>query len=370
MKFSIEAGKLKEIIEELVAIASSKKINTPVMSHLKVDVRDGKVIFFAANREVSMSKEFNACTPRPGMCTVPAKSLLDLLKAFGKEKTLTLSMIDDNRIRITQARSRFNLASMDPHSFPEVVIPDVEYMPMSSDAFLEAIDKVSPALADEKDVRESLQAALLEPTGEEGFMRAVAADGHKLITCKIPGILPRPVLVPRSSLTFIKKALLKSEEFGLFIEDGDSSLVFKLPDGFISTRLLVNKFPDYRNFLPRGSYLNVLTNTNEIIEAVRRVLLFTNKHSMTIGCEIKAKDKLLVIKSRSAEGDAEETVSIKEDSTVPADTNMNFNGKYLEQILSKFGTEEISMRIYGQVAPVVFLGKGSNMMSIIMPVNK
>ncbi len=366
MKFSIEAGKLKDLLEDLAAIAMSKHLSMPILSNIKIDVRDGRIIFFATNHEVTMTKELIVPTARPGMCTVPAKSLLDLLKAFNKEKKVTLSMVDDKRIRISQSRSRFNLSSADPHAYPEIDFPNVEYIPNNSESFVEGIDKVITSVAPDNEGRNFLQSMLFEPTDQEGMLRIIGTDGHKLTVCKIVGILPRPVLIPKMNIPQIKKVLSKTEEFGLFIED-DKQIVFKLEDGFLGVRLLVNKFPDYKKHLPRGSYMTLVIPREEMRDSIKRIRLFSDKNTETIS--LKAKDNTLTISSKNIEGDAEEVITIGEDSKIKGEVIINFNGKYLDQILAKYEKESVTLRVYSETSPVVF-SDGSNVTSILMPVRR
>ena len=369
MKFKIEAGKLEDILEELVLIAPSKLENRPHLSHLKFDVREDKLIIFATDTELSMAKEIPVQTLRPGMCTAPAKHLMSLVKNFKKEQILTLAMIDDKKIRITQSRSRFNLSSGNPLAFPEMIVPDVEYCPMNPTAFVEAIDKVSSSMAGEKDGRPSLQAILFEPAEEDGFIRAVASEGHKLMTCKVPGILDGPILISKNSIAILKRAISKSDEMGIFVDVESASLIVKLDAGYISTRLMKNNFPDYRRFLPRGSFMIANINRPDFIQVLKRVMLFADASTSTVHVNISAADQTITVKSENSDGEAEEVATLLPGSTIDNDIEIKFNGKYLEQVLSNYEKGEIGLRLYGGTAPAVLLD-GSNMMGIVMPVSR
>jgi len=368
MRFSLEVGHLQKTVEDLVAIATSKNIQSPIDTHIKIDAQTNSVLFYAQNAQVQMLRGLDLDVERPGICTIPAQRTLELLKNFENHKKITISMSDKQVVKISHSRSRFTLSCMNHHQFLPLETHNYEYIPINSQSFLEAIDKVSPSMAEAKNVfNSSLHAILFEPTSTEGFVRAVATDSHKLTTCKVPGLLPRAVLIPGSSLSVIKKALVKSEEFGLAVADDDSTVSFKFDDGVLVARLLVNKFPAYQSIIPVGSCVKVYFSHEEFVVALKRILIFIDKTLPSITCDFDVNAQALTISATSNEGTAEETVHLLSGTDIVNDFRMTFNGLFLKQIMSKITAEIILLRVYGPKLPAVFLGQDSNTMSIIMP---
>lgn len=370
MKFTVDVTILKSLVEDLAAISDSKDTKHLIFSQIKVDCQQNSTVFTAFNFEMSMTKEIETNTERPGMCTLPAKSLLELLKAFPNKGNVTLSMTDDKRVRISQSRSRFNLSSMDPFAFPSMPSFGKEVGILSSKAFVEAISTVSNSMSTDADVRPFLCATMLEPAEEAGFMRAVSSDGYRLTTCKVPGVLIEPILIAKNIITTMKKIVAKYEEFSYSFDVSNNtatSMICRFKDAVLSVRLMAPKFPNYRTMLPRGNFAELIFNREELLGSLKRILLFADKNSEHMTIHMSAGKANVKLAAMSNAGEGEDEIILKDKSSIPGDMQVSFNGGYLEKMVSAFKGENLSVRVYTEISPVVFLD-GTNIMGIVMPV--
>lgn len=364
MKFSTEARELKEFLVDLVAVASSSGLTTsPLLSHIKIVAEADRAIFMATNHELSLLKYIPTKTALPGMCTVPARSLFDLVKTFIGDKKVTLELTEDTRLRVSHSRSKHNLSSANPAAFFNLNIPLDGYTAFNPDALLNIIHKTSDFMEDEKGVRPILQSTLFEPTSEAGFIRGVTTDGYRLATCKEPGILHAPFLLSRKSTLFISKVLAGKKDCGIFVSNTELSISFD--GGVLHTRLLDNKFPNYRTVFPKGQYVNIEAPRMELLASIKRALLFTEAKSGRLSIEVRTPTSF-VISSSCQEGDSEEIIDVTTSDNFSGPILLKFNGHYVEELLAKFEKEKISIRSYGCLSPVAFLD-GSNLMGIILP---
>ena len=366
MKFSMKAGELQTILEDLTNIALTKIGQRQIMNHIKIDVRDDVIFLIATNMEMSMIAEIKVKSSRLGLCTVPAKSFADLISTFPADKKVTISMTDDSRIRVTQSRSRFNLTGANPHQFPDVYMPKDGYMPFDSKGFSEALKKVSPSMAEKKAVRPNLSVILMEPAETDGFMRAIASDGFTLTTYKIPGVLKESFVISDDSVDVLKKILKKVDEVGLIVDLAKHSLYLNMKQGFLSIKLPQNKFPKYKSLLPRGSYLNVILNREDILTLMKRMLLFSESNFGTVDLSICSKEKTVTFTSRSPNGNAEDIIPAEPSSEITKDMKIRFGGKMFSRSFTNFTGKTISLRLYGEHIAAVLLD-GTNMMGILMP---
>jgi DNA polymerase III sliding clamp (beta) subunit (PCNA family) len=227
-----------------------------------------------------------------------------------------------------------------------------------------ALDKVEQA-ASTDDTRPLLNSVLIEPTKEEGFIRAVASDGVRLLTCKIPGVLPKEVLIPRNVVSLLTKALSGKGDCGVFADD--SFLTVKLEDGLFQTRLLAKEFPNFNKLLSRGSSVHIVVNKDETVNALKRALLFSEASDRII--TTFHQEGKMSLTCHNAEGDAQEEVDLMSSvEKITEPLKMCFNGKILQQVLEKFDGDSVSLNVFSANAPVVLTGD-PNMLGLIQPMN-
>jgi DNA polymerase-3 subunit beta len=139
---------------------------------------------------------------------VPAKILLDTLKAL-PQQPITLSVNPENwNIEITSSYGKYKLAGENGEDFPNIPEPDgVDTVKINSKYLLDAINNtVFATSADE--LRPAMTGVYFQIENDK--LVCVATDAHKLVkysTHHLAGEVSTTFIVPKKALNLLKNAL-------------------------------------------------------------------------------------------------------------------------------------------------------------------
>lgn len=366
MLFTCQQEELRDLLKRFSHIAASERSNVPQLSHVKVEVRDNQVIFTGTDLEVFLvetvsSNEGN----KVGHCTFPVKSLLELVKNLSPTKPIKIELIDEKRLQLRQGRNRYSLATTDPTLFPSFDIPLDGYAPIAPEALVDAISTVDYAIFPDE-TRAGLGGILLEPTEDEGFIRAVASDGRRLATCKTTGVLKSQIVISKKSAEAIKKILPTSEEASILAND--THLFVTLDNSTLGCRLLAQQFPNYAAAFPQGGHNLLKISRDDTIKALKRICLFA-------GDKTSGRTRMIISKEgiefrvRDQRGDAVEQLDVIEGSEIKSEIELQFNPFLLQQSLENLRDEATTIRIYSDLSPIL-LFDSEYAMALVMPQKK
>ncbi len=165
----------ESLLKPLAAVIGvvERRQTLPVLANVLMQARDGQLTLTATDLEVELVAQ--AGLPADdGEITLPARKLHDILKSLPDEAEVTLA-VDGERALLKSGRSRFQLATLPAHDFPNTEdIPFEAELPIAQGALKRLIERTQFAMA-QQDVRFYLNGLLLDWTGSE--LRAVADHG-------------------------------------------------------------------------------------------------------------------------------------------------------------------------------------------------
>src|SRR5438477_11816126 len=181
----------------------------PILSNVLLSRTDNNIEFVATDIEIeittSMTIEGVGDTKK---ITVGARKLVDILRALPEGSEVTLAL-QDKRLQVKSGKSRFNLQTLSAEDFPRLVLAEASATSLSvpQKALRRLLGLVQYAMA-QQDIRYYLNGLLM--VVDEGQLRLVATDGHRLAYAAMPlaGSLPRKeVIVPRKTVIELTKLL-------------------------------------------------------------------------------------------------------------------------------------------------------------------
>jgi len=364
MIFSMKNEDLLKGLAPLVMLSKlGMKGTKPLLSHIRIETTLTHIFLNASDLERFLMRSIENPNGNCGACTVHGKNLYDLLETFPKGSNTTIELVDRDRILVKNGRSKFYLSTANPALFPMFEIPMEGFSPIHPKCITDAIDITEASLSDKDEARPYLECILFEASEEEGFMRAVAVDGHKLTSCKIPGILRSRFLLHKSSFPFMHLLLKGQQESEIYLTE--RYVMFKGKDWVFSTRLLDDrKFPEYQKVIGKKTRVSFVFDKTELKKAVERCCMLTDDKRAVV---FTLEEGTLKISSSSQAGSGQEEVTIAEGENVKTKIVMGFNGDYLVKLLSKFKGEKITAKMGGSLDPMV-LTENTNFFSILLPV--
>ncbi len=209
-------------------------------------------------------------------------------------------------------------------------------------------------------------------------LRFVATDGFRLskvITNEFTQENGKDdnFILPIKTVDLIAKLITDGK---VKIEFDDVMIKFTFDGVLVYSKLIDDTFPNYESVIPKDNDKKLLINRYEILSALRRASIFTDKVTMRVKFEIT--DNELTIKSDNPEigGEGEETLDcdFKTNSGDEiADTfAIAFNVTYLLECLTQIETDDIVITFSSPSKASIILPVGSDSgeeyMELIMPV--
>lgn len=269
MRFRCERDTLVEAITTAQRAVASRTGVLPVLSGLRCRVDDDAIELVGSDLELTVRVTVTGDAAEPGLVVIPARLLLEVVKAL-EPGTVSLEAGDDDAT-ITAGRSEFSLRLLPADDFPRLPEVSGTAVGVSAQELSEALRQVVPA-ASRDDARPILTGVLL--TATDRGLRLVATDSYRLAVRDLPGMsmleAGQSVLVPAKGLGEVQR-LLGDGELEVVFSDRDAT--FRVGDVELTTRLIEGDFPNYEQLIP-GDYPNRLTvRRDALAEAVKRVRL-------------------------------------------------------------------------------------------------
>jgi DNA polymerase III sliding clamp (beta) subunit (PCNA family) len=357
--------KNEDLIKGLSPLVLLAKSNTrhqlPIFSHIRIETTFTHVIFNAADGARFLSVMVENPNGNVGVCTVHAKSLFDLLETFHIGSVTKLELISPEKLVVKNGRSKFNLSSSDPAMFPLFQVPNDGYATVHPQSLLDAFSIVDASIASDE-TRPSLECIFFGPSGEEGFMRAVASDGHKLTSCKVPGVLPSNFLLHKDNLVMLRALFKGQEECEIYLTE--NVLLFRGATWAYQTRLLdVKKFPNFETIFETKTPITVELNVLEFKAAVDRCLMFAGDRQHVV---VDCKADIVEVTANSEGGSGVEEVAVLLSDALPSEFRFGVNGEYLSMLLKRFETKKVTLKMSSPLKPVL-LTENTNFVSLLMP---
>ena len=209
-------------------------------------------------------------------------------------------------------------------------------------------------------------------------LRFVATDGFRLskvITNEFTQENGKDdnFILPIKTVDLISKLITDGK---VKIEFDDVMIKFTFDGVLVYSKLIDDTFPNYESVIPKDNDKKLLINRYEILSALRRASIFTDKVTMRVKFEIT--DNELTIKSDNPEigGEGEETLDCDFKTNAGdeiADTfAIAFNVTYLLECLTQIETDDIVITFSSPSKASIILPVGSDSgeeyMELIMPV--
>jgi DNA polymerase-3 subunit beta len=290
--------------------------------------------------EVTLSTKTDLAIERPGEVTLPARKLVDILRALPEDIPVSLA-VDSERAIIHCGRSRFSLATLPAAEFPaEEDLTFDGHVRLSQNALKTLIERTHFAMA-QQDVRYYLNGLLLDLA--DGQLAAVATDGHRLAQCKVaatiePSDFAQQLIVPRKGVQELLR-LLSGDDDPVLLNISANQIQAVVGNISFTSKLIDGKFPDYDRVIPQTSEQVIVVDRIALRTAlVRAAILSSEKYR---GIRLRMEKGMLRIQANNPEQEeAEEELLIDFDGDP---LEIGFNVTYLLDALGALSGDSIKI---------------------------
>jgi len=344
--------------------AVERRQTLPILGNVLLKSTGGDLSLTATDLEIEMVAGVPADTTDDFQTTIPARKLLDICKALPDGSEIAFN-IDENRVSLTSARSRFTLASLPARDFPGLdEIDEKESFSISQNTFKGLFDKTSFAMA-QQDVRYYLNGILMEIS--PGKIKLVATDGHRLALSESEidtGVdEDKQIIIPRKAVLELSRLLDSSNEPAKCILSQNH---FRLETGKLvfTTKLIDGKFPDYQRVIPVDGNKIMEVERELLKQSMSRIAILSNEKYRGIRLGLTSGN-LSIQANNPDQEEAEEELQV---DYAEAEMEIGFNVTYLIDVLNVLNSEKVQIKLKdANSSAIISDSEDSSSLYVVMP---
>lgn len=345
MKLKVSARLFSEACAA-AAGATSAKSATPMVSNFHLRAENGVVKVRATDLETTISTECAAEIESEGIAVLNAARLMAMVREV-PEDSLTIEMQNGFHASIKSGVAEFKLYGVDPIEFPtERKSLNATTVECDASVISDAFNRIRFAVSEDA-TRYMLTGINLD--ARDGRIRCVATDARRLAYTDIPiaeGVAFECVIPAKAVGLVARGSGIKGK---VRIEVSEGGIYFVSETGYIYTKLLDGKFPDYHKILPARESKPVIFQKEALRGATRRVAAVQVKQQAAVTLEISG-DSAKVSLVTSEIGEFKEVQQI----TNPANVGLTVgvNPDYMMEALNVLSGAEVPLDFGTEMDPI------------------
>lgn len=366
MKIFVEKAKLENELRLFQGIFEKKAI-MEILQNIKLTALEGGVLeMVATDLEIGLTTNIQVDIKKTGAFTVNGKDLYDLISKM-PEGLIEISEDNDLQILITNEKKtcKYKMLGLQSSDYPELPVNDLSMalkIPMSD--FHTMINNCYYVISPE--LKFNLGGALMSIS--QNKLEMAATDGHRLSYTFFDAEIP---VTDTVEYILSRKTLLEVLKIG---NDGEiefafdkNNLFFKHKNRILCSRIVDQKFPNYKTVIPEKTEQTAIINAGELLGTLRRILIFKTRNN---GVLFKfSKNKLALERTTPEKGEGYDEIAIDYQGKA---VNVGFNGNFVLDFLTHNNSEKITISLNDSESSFLFKPLDSSrahFIYIIMPLN-
>ena len=340
MKFSVSSSDLLKRLSVANGVIGTNTV-LPILEDFLFSLDGSALRIVASNLETTVITSIEVSAEEPGRVAIPAKILLDTLKAL-PEQPLTFQVEENtNAITLTSAYGKYKLAGDSYEDYPDLPKDEnAQSISLNSSLLLNALNKTLFATSNDE-LRMAMQGVYFQIN--ENDLTFVATDAHKLVKYTFSGVGAAEAtsfIVPKKGLSLLKNAIDSNNEIDLAFNKNNS--FFRLGETEIIIRLIDAKYPDYNAVIPHDN-ANILTlDRGEFQSSLRRIAIYANKSTNQVVLNISEGSLTVSAQDLDFSNEATEQMTCEYNGSP---MNIGFNAKFLIEMLNVLSVDQVKFKL-------------------------
>ncbi len=362
-----------ELLRGVMAVAKAipAKSPLPILENFLFDLKGNVLEITASDSELTLKTQVEVeSTAEEGKIAVPAKHVMDLLKEL-PDQPLTISTSSDSSFVCSWASGESTLPYFPAEDYPEITATDDTAVTLQfpAQSLVDGISSTIYATADDE-IRPAMNGILFDI--DLASTTLVASDSHKLIcytTADVKASEKASFILHKKPAAILKVIIGKDTEV-VDIAFDSKNAVFKFGQTMVICRLVVGKYPKYRDVIPQNNSNILRINRAQLLNTVRRVSVCSNKASNHIKFDLKSGSLMVSAQDLGFSIAAHETMQCQYDGE---DLTIGFKSPFIIEILSNMTCGELVMKFLDSkraalVVPAETEEESEKICGIIMPI--
>jgi len=369
MKFIVSSTALLKQLQLLQGVLASSN-TLPILDNFLFDIDGKNLTITASDLETTITASLAVEAKDKGTVAIPARLLLDTLKAF-PEQPLTFG-VDPKHfgVEINSDQGKYKMTGFNGAEFPRSPqLEDATTMSLPAGTLATAINKTIFATGND-DLRPVMSGIFFELTEED--VRFVATDAHKLVRYKRTDLkAPKAAafIVPKKPLNLLKNTLANTNA-EVTIEFNENNAAFRFDNTLLVCRLIDGKYPNYEAVIPKTNPNKLTIDRASFLSSIRRVAIFANKTTHQVRLHINGSQLTVSAEDLDFANEANEklTCSYEGDEIM-----IGFNSRFLMDMLNNISAEHVVLEMSApNRAGILLPGEpgepGEDVLMLVMPV--
>ena len=351
----------KELFEgiQTVGKAVATRSSLPILTHVRIAAKDGKVSMMATDLEMWMEHTLPGVgITEDGAATAPARNFTELLAAMPDADVSVTVEDETNTLHLRCLKANYKLLGLSADEFP--LLPQIKEdsrFVMDRETLREAIKQTIFATSTDE-TRAILTGVLVVFQGDS--LRLVATDTHRLAVRDCPvkeGTGSASAIVPSRAMNELLR-IVGNEEGEVVVTLSGNQIQFQIDDEkgsktTLISRLIDGQFPNYERVIPAQATKTLTVEREPLAAAVKRASIVARDSASRIVLRTTDDgDKLTITAESGSVGNAYEEVEVaREGDDSPVE--IAFNAKYLADVLNVLDTEGLHIELTEPLRPGV-----------------
>jgi len=366
MEFKVSSG---ELLKHLNVVAGAIHTN-PILAITEdflVDISLGVMTITATNLETSISTRMDVESKEDGAVAIPAKILLETLKALPNQQIAFDIDHEQRSLVLTTENGMYKMAVDPPDDFPalpssddkEILIPVGHLVGgINYTIFATTSDEMRPAMTG------------VNVVVDFNKISFVASDGHKLVRYHALGTSTEQTgsfVVPKKAMALLRGAA--PTEGNTYLKYNKSHVFFRFDDTEVICRLINQSYPDFNAVIPVNNKNVLYISRTHLLGALRRINIFANRTTNQVFFRLADNSLTITTKDMDFSNEASEQLSCEFEGD-PMD--IAFNARFFIELLNALSQEDIHLTMSVPSKPVLIYPdeqlEHEEVMMLIMPV--
>jgi DNA polymerase-3 subunit beta len=344
MHFSTQKHVLNRPLDLVIQAADSGR-QEEILSFVHITAEKNKLVLQCTDNKHEISVDVPMDVDKTGKTTVSARKLASIVGTAQADAAIDFKL-DSDEVVIKSGRFRTRLKTLPADTFPLLSNMEATLSFDIEKEELERMVKMAEHAMGKNDVRFYLNGMAL--TVENGQLKMVATDGHRLCVCPYKGQLSFNEdferIIPRESVGKLLSILSVADET-VTVALYKTHISFQIPGIRLTTKIIDGKMPDVNAVIPKDNTYQSKVSVDGFHDALKRsgVLLESNARGIKLSFE---KEHIKLHTGNPAGEELDDEVSCTSNMIEDA-LPIGVNCDYIQDIMRNIENEQVVINYSG-----------------------
>lgn len=340
MRFVVSSAQLLKNLQKISGVISTNTV-LPILEDFLFDIQKNSLTITATDLDTTMSVSMDIESKENFKVAIPARILLDSLKAL-PEQPITIAVDETtNGIEMTTDNGKYKLSGENSADFPKEPVADgVEEVKLASSILNKGVTKTLFAVSNDE-LRPAMTGVFFQL--DSNGITFVATDAHKLVKYNQGDVKGgnASFIVPKKALNLLK-AVVPNNDTEVSVQFNKSNAFFSFDNIQLICRLIDAKYPDYNAVIPKENPNLLTISKDDFYASLRRTSIFSNKTTHQVVLKMAGSELTVSAQDLDFSNEASEKLSCDYQGNP---MEIGFNAKFLLEMLGALDSNEINIEL-------------------------